>query len=314
MKNQSTISVAISAFNEEKKIKDCLESIKWADEIIFVDNLSSDKTVEIAKVYTKKIYTQKNDPLNLDIQKNLGIEKATGDWILVLDADECVTAELAEEIKKICHSRAGGNLNADSEISGFLIPRKNIIFGKWIQHSGWYPDFQLRLFRRGLGKYEKKHFHEPLSVQGRIEKLNEHLIHNNFETVSQFLYKQLLVYAPNEAEELKRRGYVFDWNGAIRFPMSEFLSRYFAREGYKDGFHGLVLALLMSAYYLAIFVYLWEKKDFVEAGSENIIHGLEEELKKANKELNYWFKTKKIEKESNILKKTGLRLKRKINL
>lgn len=306
------LSVVISAYNEEKKIKDCLDSVKWADEIIFVDNSSTDQTTQIAKEYTTKIYTQKNDPFNIDIQKNLGIEKATGDWILVLDADERITKELADEIKNVIKKSDQLKGSGQEEIYGFLMPRKNIIFGKWIQHSGWYPDYQLRLFRHGKGKYEKKHVHEPISIQGKIEKLNEPIIHYNYETVSQFLYKHLIIYAPNEAEELLRKGYVFDWLGAIRLPMSEFLGRFFAREGYKDGFHGLILSLLMGLYYLAIFVYIWEKKDFIEVGDKNMIHGLEEETKKIKKELSYWLNTKTIEQERNIIKKTGLKLIRRL--
>ncbi len=300
------LSVVISAFNEEKKITNCLESVKWADEIVFINNLSTDRTAEIARKYTTKIYTQKNDHNNIDLQKNLGIEKAIGEWVLLLDGDEIIPPELAKEIQSTMQL---GN----SDINGYEIPRKNIIFGKWIQHSGWYPDYQLRLFRRGLGKYEKKHYHEPINVGGKISKLNNPLTHHNFETISQFLYKQLIIYAPNEAEDLLRKGYRFDWRGAIRLPMSEFLSRFFAREGYKDGLHGLILAILMGFYHFAIFVYLWEKKNFIEV-NENMIHGLKEELQKTKKEVKYWLDTKEIEHEKNLLKKTGLKLKRKINL
>ena len=326
------LSVVISAFNEEKKIRNCLESVKWADEIVFINNSSTDRTAEIARRYTAKIYTQKNDYNNIDLQKNLGIEKAIGEWVLLLDADEIVTEELALEIKNvICHpdnsprhpeGSEGYHINKlkidssaepQNDINGYEIPRKNIIFGKWIQHSGWYPDYQLRLFRRGLGKYEKKHYHEPINVGGKISKLNNPLIHNNFETISQFLYKHLIIYAPNEAEDLLRKGYKFDWRGAIRLPMSEFLSRFFAREGYKDGLHGLILSMLMGFYHLTIFVYLWEKKNFVEV-KENMLHGLKEELQKTKKEVKYWLYAKEIEHEKNPLKKTGLKLKRKINL
>ena len=307
MNKYNSLSVAISAFNEERKIRKCLESVKWADEIIFVDNSSNDNTLEIAKEYTKKIFTQKNDPFNIDLQKNLGIEKATCDWILVLDADEVVTSELKQEIKSQIST-------FNSQFSGFMIPRKNIIFNKWIEHSGWYPDYQLRLFRNGRGKYENKHVHEPLSVRGKLGKFNEPFIHYNYETVYQFLYKHLCVYAPNEAEDLLRKGYVFDWKGAIRLPMSEFLSRYFAREGYKDGFHGLILALLMGVYHLSIFAYLWEKKKFIDIKDENITHGLEEELKKSRKEFNYWYSSKSLETEKNLFKKTTIKIKRKLNL
>lgn len=315
MNKQISLSVVISAFNEEKKIRNCLESVKWADEIIFIDNDSSDRTSEIAKEFTKKIYTQKNDPFNIDLQKNLGIEKASGNWILVLDADEIITSELKNEIIKNINTppfiKGVRGISSDEFVSGFMIPRKNIIFGKWIQHSGWYPDYQLRLFRNGKGKYEKKHVHEPLRIQGRLEKLNEPLVHYNYEAVSQFLYKHLLIYAPNEAEELLRKGYVFDWKAAIRLPMSEFLSRYFAREGYRDGLHGLVLALLMSAYHLSIFAYIWEKKNFMENIDENINKGLDEELKKSKKEFNYWNNTIKIQEEKNSLKKFTLKIQKK---
>jgi len=315
--NKNTISVVISAFNEEKKIATCLESVKWADEIIFVDNSSTDKTAEIAKKFTKNIFKQKNDPSNIDMQKNFGIQKATGDWILVLDADEIVTTELAEEIRTFVSgikSHPGPLLKGEGDVSGYLIPRKNIIFGKWIQHSGWYPDHQLRLFKQGEGKFEKKHVHEPLVIKGEVGKLTEHIIHNNYESVSQFLHRGLLVYAPNEAEELLRKGYVFDYKDVIRFPLKEFLSRYFAREGYKDGFHGLVLSFLMAFYHFAVFVYLWEKKNFVEVKREELVKGMRDEFNNAAQEISYWISSKKIEQETSTLKKVGLKIKRKLNL
>ena len=139
-------------------------------------------------------------------------------------------------------------------------PLHTPVLGKWIEHTGWYPDYQLRLFRRGKGKYDKHHYHEPIKVTGETGKLSEHLSHYNYEHVGQFLYRSFQVYAPNEAEELLRRGYVFNYADAIRLPFKEFLSRYFAREGYKDGFHGLMLSFLMAFYHFAIFVYIWEKK------------------------------------------------------
>lgn len=326
MNTKNTISVVISAYNEQKKIKNCLESCKWADEIIFVDNSSTDDTVKIANLYTQKIYFQKNDPFNIDLQKNLGIEKAKGDWTFLLDADEVITPELKKEIletinitpplqKDLKHPpsliKGDGGISS-MEISGYMVPRKNIIFGKWIRHCGWYPDYQLRLFRTGLGKYQKKHVHEPINIVGITGKLSEHLLHYNYETVSQFLYKHLSIYAPNEAEELLHKGFKFDWRGVIRMPVSEFLSRYFAREGYKDGFHGLILSLLMGVYHLAIFTYLWEKKNFINFENEKIIDGFEEELNKSKKDLNFWINKIKIDHEQNSLKKISLKIKKKI--
>ncbi|MCL4417363.1 MAG: glycosyltransferase family 2 protein, partial [Actinobacteria bacterium] len=148
------LSAVISAFNEEKKIEDCLKSVvHLAEEIIVVDNASTDNTSKIAKKYATKVYSQKNDPRLIDLQKNFGFEKATGDWILCLDADERITPELNEEIRGLLK-------NGESDTEGYYIPRKNIIFNKWIKHTGWYPDYQLRLFRREKGKFTKEHFHE----------------------------------------------------------------------------------------------------------------------------------------------------------
>src|SRR5258706_11641525 len=113
----SKLSIVISAYNEQKKIRACLESAKFADEIIFIDNSSTDQTVTIAKEFTKKIYIQKNEPTKIDLQKNLGIHKATGDWIFVLDADEIISPELAKELKGIVAQN-------NSEINGYWVPRK----------------------------------------------------------------------------------------------------------------------------------------------------------------------------------------------
>ena len=257
----ANLSVVVSAFNEEEKIRDCLESVKWADEIVFIDNSSTDNTANIVKKYTSKIYRRENNPLMLNVNKNYGIEKTTGDWVLYLDADERVTPELKKEIKQLLQDRHSGLSRMDSGvadapqndagvINGYWIPRKNIIFGKWIEHAGWYPDYQMRLFRRGKGKFPAKHVHEMVDVDGETAYLKTPLLHLNFETISQFLYKHIELYAANEAEALLKKNYKVDALDAIRMPMNEFLSRFFAREGYRDGLHGLVLSLLMAFYHL----------------------------------------------------------------
>lgn len=304
----SNLSVVISAYNEEKKLKACLESVKWADEIIFVDNSSTDQTPQIAKQYTKKIYTQKNDPLSIDLQKNLGIEKATSDWILILDADERVTPELKEEIKNIIN--LSPNTYPLTPISAYWIPRKNIIFGKWIKHTGWYPDPQLRLFRKGTGKFQQKHVHEPLHIEGKTAHLKENLLHENYDTVTQFIQKHTN-YAANEAEEKINQGYQFNWRDAIRFPLQEFLSRYFAREGYKDGFHGLMLSFLMACYHFMIFTYIWEKNKFKDVETQNFT-SLEQEFKSAQKQMTFWLFNEKIKAEKNPLKRILLKGERKL--
>lgn len=293
MKN---LSVVVSAFNEEKKVSDCLESIKdLADEIIFVDNTSTDKTVEIAKRYTSKIFLKPNS-LMLNTNKNFGFSKAKGEWILSLDADERVTPELSGEIKSEIQ-------NTKSEINGYWIPRKNILFGKWIQHAGWYPDRQLRLFRKMKGRFEEKHVHEMIKVEGKTSNLSHELLHHNYETIQQFLHKHVVIYAPNEANELLRKGYEFQWQDSMRFPFKEFISRFFAREGYKEGLHGLVLSLGMAFYHFIIFVYIWEKRGFPKLEYVDLLEGSKKEIRSFSKEFNFWFENEKIKATKNIFLK-----------
>lgn len=297
------LSVVISAYNEEKKITDCLESVKWADEIIFVDNSSTDKTVEIAKKYTSKIFVRPNN-LMLNINKNFGFTKAQGNWILSLDSDEQITAELSKEIRTKINNR-------DSIINGYYIPRKNIIFGKWIRYTGWYPDYQLRLFKKDFGKFEEQHVHEMIKLEGTSGQLTTPMIHYNYETIDQFLRKLTTIYTSNEAEQLIKKGYTFNYLDAMRFPMKEFLSRFFAREGYKDGLHGLVLSLFMAFYHFIVFTKIWEQKKFVSV-DENILQSVSEEIKKNEKDFKYWFLKIKIDESKNSITKHFYKLRNKI--
>lgn len=303
----SKISAVVTAYNEEKKIEKSLKSLKAFDEIIVVDNSSTDNTQALAKKYTNKVFMQKNDPTNIDIQKNFGFSKASNEWILSIDADEQASEELAKEIKSILSA----NPSSISEINGFLIPRKNYIFGKWIEYAGWYPDYQLRLFRKSKGKYTKKHVHESLSLDGQSAKLREHIIHDNYDTIIQFISKTTS-YAQNEAEDLLSKGYQFSYFDCIRFPLSEFLSRFFARKGYRDGFHGLILSLLMAFYHFIIFCLIWEKKGFVQYNSEEFLKESEEEFKKSGKEIIYWISKEKIENIKNPLRKGLEKIKNRL--
>lgn len=304
------LTIVISAFNEEKKIAGCLESVKdLADEIIFVDNSSTDKTVEIAKKYTSKIFTRPNN-LMLNVNKNFGFSKASGEWILSLDADESVTPELQKEIKLAIEQpfdSAQGGLN-NQTINGHWIPRKNMIFGKWVKHTGWYPDVQMRLFRKGKGKFEERHVHEMIQIKGKTGYLKEHIIHYNFESIQQFLHKHLNIYAPNEAQELLRKGYVFRWQDVIAFPLKEFMNRFFAREGYKDGFYGLLLSVGMAFYHFIIFAYVWEKQGFPNIEDADFLRETEAEFAKKHKEMKAWFINEKVKAVKNIISKIKLKI------
>jgi len=234
-----------------------------------------------------------------------------------LDADERITPELREEINfqlSTLHVAIGSQpMRDNSQPAGFWIPRKNIIFGKWIEHTGWYPDYQLRLFRKSHGRFEEKHIHEMVKLKGEACYLKNPFIHYNYETITQFLHKTIVIYAPNEASNKLQDGYVFNYIDAIRLPWNEFLKRFFADKGYKDGFHGLMLSILMAFYHFVVFAYIWEKNKFVDEKVQSR-ELLEDGLKKARKEIKFWFTKEKIEEEKNLLVRFSLKIRNKLHL
>jgi glycosyltransferase involved in cell wall biosynthesis len=300
MKN---ISVVISAYNEEEKIEDCLKSVtKLADEIIFIDNSSIDKTIEIARKYTDKIFTLPNDSVMLNRNKNYGFTKASSKWIISLDADERISKELALEITKAIR----GNL-----YSGFEVPRKNIIFGKWIKHSIWWPDYNLRLFRRDKGKFPLKHVHEKLELRGEVGKLQNPIVHYNYQTVSQYVKKMDNTYTESEAQNFIESGKNIHWYDAIRWPVSDFVKTFFLEQGYKDGLHGLVLSQLQAFYSFIFFAKVWERKEkFQDLTPPNFLNESTKELAKAFKEIWYWVYTAKM--ETSPVKKLYYKIKRRL--
>lgn len=279
------ISVVISAYNEEKNIKECIESVKdLADEIIVVDNSSTDKTGVIAKKAGAILFHQENNPHKIDLQKNFGFNKASYEWILSLDADERLTPKLIDEIKKAIHG-------AD-HVSGFWIPRKNMIFKKWIKHSIWWPDYQLRIFRKGKGKFLAASVHKPLEVKGETRHLSEPLVHYNYESISQFVNRMNNIYTEIEADAIIESNEKMHWTAAVKLPLSDFLKTYFLQQGYKDGLHGLVLSILQSFYMFLVFAKVWERQGFYEKDGKEIMKGLEHELFDVSSQTKYWlFKT-----------------------
>ena len=286
----STLSVVLSVHNEEKLIEEALKSVsRIADEIIVVDNESSDKTAQIAKKYTKSIYEHKNTPNSLNTSKNYGFSKAKGDWILSLDADERVSPELAEEIMSSLRNFSQSTDVSQTSIDGYWFPRKNIVFGKWIQHGIWYPDKQLRLFRKGKGKFPEKHNHEYLEVTGELGELKNHLVHQNYQTIIQFVDKMNHTYTDNEAEVLLASGKKLEWFDAIRMPVSDFILNFFRRQSYKDGLHGLILSSLQAFYALLVFAKAWERQGFWEYDSKDFARDVRIELKSKGKEFSWWY-------------------------
>lgn len=245
------ISAVINTLNEEKNIERCLKALTWVDEIVVCDDGSVDKTLEIAKKFGAKIYHH-NSTGFVEAARNFAARLAQGDWILVVDADEEIPEKLAKKLTEFVKSANPPDCVA--------VPRKNIIFGKWIQHSGWWPDYQIRFFKKGKVKWTGK-IHEDPKTDGIGCSLipNEDLaiIHYNYQTISQFI-NRMNRYTDIEAKELVASGYKFNWLDLFKKPSAEFYSRFFAQKGYLDGLHGFILASLQSTSFFVTYIKVWE--------------------------------------------------------
>lgn len=238
------ITFAVITRNEAQRIEGCLSQAAWADEILVLDSCSLDRTVEICKEYTGRVY--QNEFLSFPNQRNRALELATGDWVLFVDADERVTPELAGEVRCVVEQ-------VDSPVAGYWIPRRNIIWGKWVKHGGWYPDYQLRLLRRGKCRYdESRRVHELVILEGPAGHLSNPFIHYNYQTVSQFLQKQSL-YSEYEARTLFDTGVRAKPWGPVLQPVREVKRRLWDLQGYRDGGHGLLLAVLLGYYHFIVY-------------------------------------------------------------
>lgn len=240
------VGVLVLTYNEADNIKDCLESIKWADEIVIVDSFSADKTIEISKDYTDNIYQRKFD--DFSSQRNFGLEKIQSEWVLVLDADERISDELKNEIKK--------ELLAPG-FEGYRLPRKNYFLGKWIKYCGWYPDYCLRLFKKTNVKYSGL-VHESLIIQGSTGNLKNALIHFTYRNLAHYLNKANH-YTTLWAEERFQKGKKVGILKVILRPLVEFLKKYLFKAGLLSGAQGLILSILSSYYQFLKLAKLWEK-------------------------------------------------------
>jgi len=299
------ISAVINTYNEEKNLERALRSLVWAEEIIVVDMESTDKTLEIAAKFNAKVYSHPYVGY-VEPARNLGLEKANGDWIFILDADEEATLLLGKKLRQLSENIEGKTY--------FRLPRKNILFDKWIQHTGWWPDYQIRFFRKGSVTWGDE-IHSIPETRGKGEDIpaseENALIHHNYQTVEQFVTR-MNRYTTIEARLLYNQKQPFEWKKLIERSIGEFLGRYFAGEGYKDGVHGLGLSLLQSFYQVLVQLKLWQAYKFEEkqvglADSEKVITSSLGELK-------YWIDNKKIEEEKGQLKKNILKLKSRLPL
>ncbi|HNY12753.1 MAG TPA: glycosyltransferase family 2 protein [Candidatus Wallbacteria bacterium] len=240
------ISFVIITFNEEKNIARAMKSVSGiADEIVILDSGSSDRTVEISSGLGARVY--QNKFADFASQKNMALSYAAMDYVFVLDADE----ELSQELVKWLSNFKSGVFKQfdDGGVKGFFIPRKSSFLGKWINHSGWFPDYTLRLMKRGSGAFKKARVHESITVDGLTAKIPAECFmwHYTYDSLEQY-FNKFNAYTSMAAEDMLDRGANPSKLKIVFNPFFGFVKQYFIKRGFMDGFHGLILAVLSSFY------------------------------------------------------------------
>jgi glycosyltransferase involved in cell wall biosynthesis len=248
MNPRATCSAVVITRNEEHRLGTCLASLAWTDEIVVVDAESSDATVDIARQFTNRVIVRPWP--GFAAQKNFAAGHARGDWILSVDADEEVSAELRGEIQ--------GVLDGRPPVAGYAVPRRNIFWGRWIRHGGLYPDWQVRLFQRGRGRFIERAVHEAVEVNGEVRRLGAPLVHRSYESIAEFL-ERANRYSSLAADDLVRHGGRVGLAQLGLRPLGRFLSMYVLKRGFLDGTPGLLLAALYAYYVFIRSAKVWEK-------------------------------------------------------
>ena len=241
------LSVVVIAKNEADRIKDCLASVPFADELLVLDSGSEDNTVEIAREAGAKV-------LELDwpgqvAQKNRGLEYATGDWVLSLDADERLSMQAAEELRNVLSSES-------AQVNGYSFPRRSQWLGRWIRHGRWYPDRKVWLVRRSAGTWVGDDPHDKLEVDGVVQRLSGDILHTPYRSMSEHLMT-IDRYTEQHAASLFGRGVRAHWWDVAFRPPLHFVDSYLLRRGFLDGVPGMALAGLGTSYVLCKWYRLW---------------------------------------------------------
>jgi glycosyltransferase involved in cell wall biosynthesis len=244
------LSVCIITHNEEENIRRCLESVKWAEEIIVVDSFSEDRTISICQEYTNTVF-QRPWPSHIE-QKNFAIEQATQPWILCLDADEYLSPLASEEV--ICEVS-----QANNPCDAFILPRHSYYLGRWINHGGWYPDYKLRLFKRGKARWGGRNPHDKLILEGKSQHLKGEILHMVYRDLSDQL-KTVDSFSTIIAQEWLKEDKRFNPLALLFHPPIKFFETYIVKRGFLDGIPGLIISLVSSFYCFLKYAKLWELK------------------------------------------------------
>jgi glycosyltransferase involved in cell wall biosynthesis len=244
---RASLSVAIITLNEERNLPACLESVRWAEELVVCDSGSHDRTLEIAHAYGARTY--RDLWRGFAGHKNLAVERCGMPWVLVMDADERVTPELRAEIERILADPAAAD--------GYWVPRRNYFLGRWIRGGGWHPDATVRLFRRGRGRFAERAVHEAVVVEGAVGRLHASLEHFTYDSIGAYLTR-MDRYSTLAAMELHHGGRTACVTDLLVRPAWTGLRMLCLQGGWRDGWRGLILAGLYASYVFSKYAKLWE--------------------------------------------------------
>jgi glycosyltransferase involved in cell wall biosynthesis len=241
------LSILVPTFNEEGNIRDCLESIKWADEIFVVDSFSTDRTLEICREYTDKIV--QHEYINSATQKNWAIPQTSHKWVMVVDSDERVSEQLKDSILEVLENPKG--------CDGFYVKRESFFLGESVRHGGWEKEYLVRLFKKERGRYQDRQVHACIEVEGKTGYLEGPLYHQTYRNLDHY-FEKFARYTKWAAGDLKTENRRPSWaNLAVR-PWMRFLKMYVVRLGFLDGKHGFVLSFLAAFSVFTKYARLWE--------------------------------------------------------
>ncbi len=257
------ISACVITYNEERKIRRCLQSLGWCDEIVVLDSFSTDHTVEICREFTDKVF--QHVWLGYVGQRNLVREMSSHQWILFIDSDEEVSPGLRDEILAEFNRGTG-------KLVGFEFPRQVYYVGRWIRHGEWYPDVKLRLFKKEFGRTEGQEPHDKVVVNGPVKRLTQPLWHYTYDDIRDHL-DTVNRFSGITAMQKHVQGASFWWTDLLFRPLIRFLKAYVVRGGFLDGAHGFVIAMICSFGVFAKYAKQWELKVRQHEGFEEYPDG-----------------------------------------
>ncbi len=264
MADGAGLSVVLITRNEAARIRRCLDSVRWAGELVVVDQHSTDGTPAICAGYGARVFSREM-VLGFGEQKNFALSQATRPWVLSLDADEVVTPALRRAIEAA--------IADPGDVVGFRMPRLTSYLGRFIYHCGWYPSPVLRLVRRGCGRFTDALAHEEFVADGPIGDLREDLLHYSYDTFGDHLRK-LDLYTSYDSRMLARRGVrvtaVSAWRFFLAKPLLVFLRKYVWQRGFLEGTHGLILCAMAAFVVLVNYVKLWEAEAAPEHAASTV--------------------------------------------